>query len=82
MVDGEVWDLDRSLEKSCELELIDYEHRELSVSAQSGTDVLTDPRKEGLLALQCTRTRASSIEAIRMLPLQRSSKRGSTWLLL
>ena len=28
MVDGELWDLTRPLEKSCKLELIDFEHTE------------------------------------------------------
>lgn len=28
MVDGELWDLTRPLEKSCKLELIDFEHEE------------------------------------------------------
>ena len=27
-VDGELWDLDRPLEKSCKLELLDFEHPE------------------------------------------------------
>jgi threonyl-tRNA synthetase len=28
MVDGELWDLTRPLEKSCKLELLDFEHTE------------------------------------------------------
>ncbi len=28
LVDGELWDLDRPLEKSCKLELLDFEHSE------------------------------------------------------
>lgn len=28
MVDGELWDLTRPLEKSCKLELLDFEHPE------------------------------------------------------
>lgn len=28
MVDGELWDLTRPLEKSCKVELIDFEHEE------------------------------------------------------
>jgi threonyl-tRNA synthetase len=27
-VDGELWDLERPLEKSCKLELLDFEHPE------------------------------------------------------
>jgi threonyl-tRNA synthetase len=33
-VDGELWDLDRPLEKSCKLELLDFEHEKGEVTMQ------------------------------------------------
>lgn len=35
LVDGELWDLTRPLEKSCKLELLDFEHPEGRISLQT-----------------------------------------------
>lgn len=54
-VDGELWDLTRPLEKSCKLELIDFEDKEgmRFLDRQPYTPVWTDhwSRQEGVLAL-------------------------------
>lgn len=40
MVDGELWDLTRPLEKSCKLELIDFEHEEGTLRRENLSMVL------------------------------------------
>ena len=50
-VDGELWDLERPLEKSCLLELLDFEHPEGVLNSPRSIDTLTSSRrKESLLA--------------------------------
>lgn len=51
-VDGDVWDLERPLEKSCSLELLDFEHPEgaLSSIAEIYKQLNVNPREARLLA--------------------------------
>jgi len=50
-VDGNLWDLERPLEKSCKLELLDFEHPEGILNSPRSIDTLTSSlRKESFLA--------------------------------
>ncbi len=75
-VDGQLWDLDRPLEKSCRLELLDFEHPE--GSSTSFTSITANSidclhRKEGVLALQRTCSRGSMRAKIWLSPLHRTA---------
>lgn len=86
-VDGELWDLDRPLEKSCRLELLDFEHPEgLQLLFLSMIYLLMLSwayllhRKESLLAFKRPCARGGSRAKIRMSIVHRSS--GRRWILL
>ena len=68
-VDGELWDLERPLEKSCKLELLDFEHPEGLAPLHHVANLLMiafHHREKGFLALFSSRPRRSCGEALRM----------------
>ena len=57
-VDDELWDLERPLEKSCKLELLDFDHPEGALlNCLDETRLINVSRQEGLLAFFRTRSR-------------------------
>ena len=56
-VDGELWDLERPLEKSCSLQLLDFEHPEGMLSPVASIKCLTTARQARILAFVRTRPR-------------------------
>jgi threonyl-tRNA synthetase len=82
-VDGEVWDLERPLEASCKLELLDFEHPEGSTPSYPYSFAFSDTilyRKTRFLALVCTRLGRSRRTSLRLPSLSWSSNRR--WILL
>lgn len=68
-VNGELWDLERPLEGSVSLELLDFEHPDGSVSPRSFASFADDShesRQACVLALICPRPRRIIREALRM----------------
>jgi hypothetical protein len=70
VIDGELWDLERPLEKSCKLEFLDFEHPKGAHDRGifDNNLVLTASlyRQTSLLALECSHPRRSCREEIRM----------------
>ncbi len=86
-VDGELWDLDRPLEKSCRLELLDFEHPEgLQLPLPTNHIFplfeldLRLHRKEGVLAFKRPCARRSSRAEVWMSTVHRTT--GRRWFLL
>ena len=83
-VDGELWDLDRPLEKSCRLELLDFEHPEgqfRSVVVLMGREADSKQRRQkGFLAFECACPRRSCRTAFWLSPVPGTAHRR--WIFL
>jgi hypothetical protein len=80
-VDGVLWDLERPLEKSASLELLDFEHPEGEHRSVFTIACISSPsRQTGILAFKCTCSWRGSGKALWMPSMFRSTYRR--WLLL
>lgn len=71
-VDGELWDLERPLEKSVKLELLDFENAEGELPRAWVQSVLSScavTRQKSFLAFLCPRSRGGCRKALRLSPL-------------
>ena len=69
MVDGELWDLERPLEKSCKLEFLDFEHPKGAHDCIFDNNLMLTVslyRQTSVLAFECSHSRRSCREEIRM----------------